>query len=453
MTVALRPRPEQADPRSWSFPSFERLTLARGVTLLTCHVPDRPVAEIRVVIEAGPRHEPLDSPGLVVVAGGALTEGTEDRSADEWAFATESIGAQFGLTSDWSTLTGIVSAPVTRLPEALELAFEAFTRPAFRAEDVERVVRTRVGALFTGRQMPASRAQYAFSAAVFDPAARMALPAEGTIEGLQRITPDAVRRFWRDVVLPSTCTVVAVGDFRGFDLPAAVESTFGGWPSAGVAQDTMWPDDGLAAGPDVRVVDFPGSVQSVLNIGLASGRVPVEDRAALRVASHYLGGFFGSRLMTVLREERNIAYTAGFGAQHFATATVLSANAAVQTDATLDAVTTTVAELRAVIRNDIEPDRFGRGVDNLARTGPVRYTSAGAVAGALARLVSEGLPDDYYDRVRRDMAATTAEQAAAALGRYADPDRLHVVAVGDASRIADGLAGLGWGEVAVEPRL
>lgn len=456
MTVALRPRPDRADPRSWSFPSFERSTLANGVTLLACQVPDRPVAEVRVVIGAGPRHEPLDRPGLVVVAGAALTEGTEDRDADEWAFATESIGARFALTSDWSTITGIVSAPVTRLREALPLAFEALTRPAFRGEDVERVVRNRIGAVFTGRQMPASRAQYAFAAAAFDPAARMALPAEGTVEGLKRITPEDVRRFWTEVVLPSACTVVAVGDFRGLDLPAIVEGAFGRWPAAGTGtvDAAVWPDDSPAAGPGLHVVDFPGSVQSVLAVGLASGRVAVEDRAALRVASHYLGGFFDSRLMTILREERNIAYTAGFGVQHFATAAVLRAQASVQTDATLDAVTTTVDELRAVTGNEIESDRLARSVDNLARTGPVQYTGAGAVAGALARLVSEGLPDDYYDRVRREMAATTAAQAAAAFGRYVDTSRLRVVAVGDAARIVDGLAGLGWGgDVTVEPRL
>jgi zinc protease len=157
--------------------------------------------------------------------------------------------------------------------------------------------------------------------------------------------------------------------------------------------------------------------------------------------------------MAVLREEKNITYGASAGVSHFGRGSMLNAGGSVQTDATVEAVTTMVDELVALAGNDIESDRFARTVGNLVRTGPISYTSAGAVAGALARLVSEGLPDDYYDRVRRDMATTTAEQAAAAFGRYVDIDRLRIVAVGDASRFVDGLAGLGWGEVTVEPRL
>lgn len=453
MTVALRPRPDRADPRPWSFPSFERSTLANGVTVLACHVPDRPVAEVRIVVDGGLRREPLDLPGLAGVACGAVVEGTEERTADEYALAVESLGARFAVNTDWNHLVGMLSAPASRLREALALGLEALTAPAFRDEDVARVVRNGIGALFTARQMPEDRLRHAFAAAAFMPSGRMAFPSRGTVATLGRVTPDAVRRFWTETMAPRACTVVVVGDLQGAGLDVAVEDTFGCWASTGSASGDVWPVDSPTSERGVNVVDFPGTVQTMLTIGLAWERMPLEDRGALRVATHYLGGFFDSRLMTVLREEKNITYGASAGVSHFGSGSALNAGGSVQTDATVEAVTTMVDELGALAGNDIEPDRFARTVGNLVRTGPTSYTNAGAVASALARLVSEGLPDDYYDRVRQEMAATTAEQAAAAFSRYVDTDRLRVVAVGDASRIVDGLAGLGWGDVTVEPRL
>lgn len=452
MTVLLRPRPDRAVARPWSFPTFERSTLANGVTVLSCHVPDRPVVDVRIVVDGGLRREPLDLPGPATIAGSTLSEGTRLRTADELALAVEGIGARVAVEPDWNALVAGISAPTARLREALALGLETLTMPAFRDEDVARVVRNRIGRVFSARQMPNDRVARAFAASAFDPAGRMALPSEGTLDTLQQVTPDAVRRFWTETLVPDACTVVVVGDLRGTALDVVLDDTIGGWATQAQTQDARWPVDSPTGEPDVHVVDFPGSVQTVLTLGVAWNRTLLEDRAALRVASHYLGGYFESRLNTVLREEKNIAYGAGSTISHRGSASLFNAGSSVQTEATVEAVTAVLAEVRAVAHNDIEPDLFARSVENLVGSGPVGFKSAGAIATALTRLVIEDLPDDYHDRVRREMAAITPEQAAAVFDRYVETDRLRIVAAGDASRIVGGLEGLGLGAVTVEPR-
>ena len=48
-----------------------------------------------------------------------------------------------------------------------------------------------------------------------------------------------------------------------------------------------------------------------------------------------------------------------------------------------------------------------------------------------------GLPADYWDTYPARITAVTAAQAQAAARKYWDPARLQIVAVGDASKIAD----------------
>jgi zinc protease len=47
------------------------------------------------------------------------------------------------------------------------------------------------------------------------------------------------------------------------------------------------------------------------------------------------------------------------------------------------------------------------------------------------------LPPDYWDTYPARTEAVTAEQAQAAARKYLDPGRLQIVAVGDATKVAD----------------
>ena len=62
---------------------------------------------------------------------------------------------------------------------------------------------------------------------------------------------------------------------------------------------------------------------------------------------------------------------------------------------------------------------------------------------AVAQIALHGLPDDYFDGFVRDVSLVTAEQVSDVARRYAAPDDLHVVVVGDRSHLAADTLGLG----------
>jgi zinc protease len=54
-----------------------------------------------------------------------------------------------------------------------------------------------------------------------------------------------------------------------------------------------------------------------------------------------------------------------------------------------------------------------------------------------------GLPEDYFDRYRENIAAVTKDEIARVAQKYLDPDRILVVVVGSAKDIREPLGGLG----------
>ena len=80
---------------------------------------------------------------------------------------------------------------------------------------------------------------------------------------------------------------------------------------------------------------------------------------------------------------------------------------------------------------------------------PLRFETAGQVAGAIGGLVAMGLPDDELDRYRPAIAAVTAEQVLRVAQERIRPDEASVAIVGDADTFESALRDAGLGEVTV----
>ena len=80
---------------------------------------------------------------------------------------------------------------------------------------------------------------------------------------------------------------------------------------------------------------------------------------------------------------------------------------------------------------------------------PIRYETTNAVAQAIAIAQVYGLGDDYYTSYRERIRAVTAADVLRAAQEFLHPDKLLVVAVGDAGAIRVPLEQLGAGPVTV----
>jgi predicted Zn-dependent peptidase len=450
MTAVVHPRPAPADPRAWAFPAFERFRLRNGIDVMSCHLPDRRVVEARLVVPgASPRHESASSEGVALLTARAMSEGTERLAADEFNDAIESLGARFSAGLDWNAFLCGVSATAERLPQALELMTEAVTTPGFRDDDVARLVRRRLDEIKTMRAYPQSRANDAFSAAIFDSTSRMSHSVGGDETTVASLDAAAARGFWSAQAGAANATIVVVGDLRELDVAGVLERTIGAWqPSAGGDGDADGTD--AAAGTAAvaaaersehvhdggwSVVDFPEAVQTHLVVGHAGDPIPLDDRPGLRTAVHVLGGYFSSRLNARLREEKGITYGIGSQLDHRKMATVFRIDTSVQRDATEEAVVEILDAVRS-LAGTLDPREVSGAIDHLVRTAPIGYKSTGRVADALVRIVTDGLPDDYFDWLRAHTRDVTLDEAAAAFTTWIRPDNLAVIAAGPAATIA-----------------
>ncbi|WP_191892536.1 M16 family metallopeptidase, partial [Streptomyces griseoaurantiacus] len=127
-------------------------------------------------------------------------------------------------------------------------------------------------------------------------------------EDVARVTAEDVRELHARAVLPRGSAMVLVGDIDPQRAVDAVAAAFHGWNSDRSAVEL--PPLPEVPGGDLLLVHRPGAVQS--QIRLSAPFVSRTDPAypALQLANLVFGGYFSSRLVENIREDKGYTYSA-----------------------------------------------------------------------------------------------------------------------------------------------
>ena len=450
-STVIDARPTPGVPRPYAFPSFERVRLANGLTLITANLPGRPLVSAALLMLNGAADEPPEWAGATILAARALSEGTERYDAIQLVEASERLGASLHAEASWDVTSAGVDVPSARLGAALELLAEMVHRPTFPASEVERLRDERLNDLLQARADPRRRAEEAFTETIYTAASPYHRPGGGTPETVARLNRDVLRAVHERGMDPGRATFLVTGDLTGLDVHGLVSRLFGDWrPSPSAAAISAIRADGAVQSRFVRLVHRPGSVQTEVRIGHVGLPRRIDDYPVVAVTGAILGGLFNSRLNMKLREEKGYTYGASAGWDLRRAAGPFAARAAVNGEATIPAIADFLTELDRIRDERVTDAELKAARDYLVGVFPIRFETPSAVLGALAGLAVHGLPDTELTHYREHIEAVTVDDVLATAQRRIHADRLAIVLVGDADKIGGELRNAGFGPVRVE---
>jgi predicted Zn-dependent peptidase len=461
-TMDFHPQPAPGQAKPWTFPVPERGALANGLTVLRCHRPGQQVVAVQICLDMPLDAEPDGLDGIAAIMMSALSEGTSNHTAEEFAAEMERCGATLDASAGYPGARVSLEVPVSRLPRALGLLAEALHTPTFPSSEIERLVRNRLDEIPLEMANPGRRAAKQLAQELFPASARLSRPRAGTEDTVARIDAAGVRAFYQAHVRPATATAVVVGDLTGVHLDAVLADTLGGWTGDAAEPAPMPPVTADDTGR-VVIVDRPGAVQTQLLIGRTGPDRHDRVWPALVLGTYCLGGTLTSRLDRVLREEKGYTYgvrafqrvlqsPAPRAAGRVTGVSVLAISGSVDTASTGPALDDVWTVLRTLAAEGLTETERDTAVQNLVGVAPLGYERAASVAGTLADQVEQDLPDDYQAQLYARLPETdTAEATAAVIAAFPE-SRLVTILVGDASQIKAPVKALGIGDVEVVTR-
>ncbi|MGH8921321.1 MAG: M16 family metallopeptidase, partial [Actinomycetes bacterium] len=422
-------------------PSAVDTGLSNGLRILVVRRPAGPMVEARLVIPFGGTEHTHAARAEVLAA--TMLCGTSRRGRFEIDTALAAAGADLSVRVDPVDLSISGSALVAGLDVVLDVLADTLTSAAYPAAEVSQERARLVERITMSRFQPQTIAREALQRRRYgDHPATRELP---QAEDVAAVEPEAVRELHRRCVVPSGAVLVVVGDVTPAHVVDAAEVALKNWQSERSA--TVLAPLPELTGTDVQLVHRGGAVQSQLR--LSAQAVPRTDERypALRLANLIFGGYFSSRWVENIRENKGYTYGAFSSIETNPHGATLVAEADTASEVTAAALLETRYELgRLAVLAPAESE-----VDNARQYAIGAHTistsSQAGLAAQLTAVATAGLDLDWLRAHPSRLQAVTTEQVAQAAVEFFAPARFTGVVVGDAERLAGPLAALGGVEL------
>jgi predicted Zn-dependent peptidase len=188
------------------------------------------------------------------------------------------------------------------------------------------------------------------------------------------------------------------------------------------------------------VTDRPGAAQSTIFVGLPVPPADSPDNIALGVTNTLLGGSFGSRITSNIREQKGYTYSPNsqisrrvHDAYWIETADVTTA----ATGPSLKEIFFEVERLQKEAPSAAELQGIQSYISGLF---VIQNSTRGALIGQLRYVDLQGLGEEYLKTYVQKVNAVTPADVQRMTAQYIKPDQMTIVVVGDKAKITEQLA-------------
>jgi predicted Zn-dependent peptidase len=428
------PRPQEAD-------------LPNGIHLMVLEDHRSPQVTMQLLIPgAGGYYDPAEFQGLAGFTAAMMLEGTATRTAQQIAQEQETMASSVSVGAGGSgeTATLGVGSLIENFDKTLALAADVLFNPSFPDQELARYKTRQKASVVQFRMQPGFLAAERYAAVMYGshPSGRVALsPAD-----IDKVTRDAIVAFHRAHYVPDQAICAIVGDTTLAEARKKIETVFGSWKKSGATVPPVL-DPAEVGAAKVYLVDRPNSVQTSLVIGAPAINRVSSDYDVFNLLNSVIGGGPTGRLFLNLREEKGWTYGAYSGLTAPRFRGDWSASTEIRGDVTGQAVGEILNEIGR-LQSELVPEKeFGDKKRSLVASFALSLETPTAILSNYVTSRRYNLPADYWDKYPERIMAITREQVQAAAGKYLDLKRVQIVAVGDGTKIGEGLKKFGTVEV------
>lgn len=401
----------------------ENKQLANGIPVFIINAGEQDLVRIEFIFQNinWDNNKPLSG----IVASGLINSGSKNYSAKQIAEKVDYYGAflQNEINSDYATLT--LYTLTKHLSSVLPLVYELLNESIYPQSELEIYQQNHKQRLQVSLQKNDYLARKTFAHAVFG---NTAYGVDIQLSDYDKLQQRDLLNYYQSAYQVQNCTVVVAGKFKTEDFEI-LNQTFGGeWKNAGKISENSFAFE-KKQGEEI-FIEKPEALQSAIRMGNLSINRNHPDFPAFQVLNCVLGGYFGSRLMANIRE--NKGYTYGIGSA------VVSMQQAgyffLATEVGVEVCTNTLVEIEKEI-NLLKSELISE--NELAL---VRNFMLGSMLGSLENAFSHadkfkniyflGLNYSYYDRYIHTVKTIDAQQLNQIANQYLSYEDMIKVVVG-----------------------
>jgi predicted Zn-dependent peptidase len=366
-----------------------------------------------------------DKPLLNTAVNTMLNDGTHSMTAAQIADAIDYYGAFFQVDYGFEQSQVTLFTLNKHLHSTLPVIYDILTNSAFPERELQTYIRNQQQKLQVSLQKNDFLARRNFNREAFGNTIYGLKPDPADYAKLQQA--DLVAHF-KEMYQPANCTILVAGKVDEDILKEITDLFDANWTNTSIAK-TEQPGP-FTSGNLFTLIEKPEALQSAIRLGTPTIARTHPDYPALQVLNTILGGYFGSRLMNNIREDKGYTYGIGSGTVSMKNFGALFIATEVGADVTRATMTEIEKEIN-ILKTELISDEELLLVKNYM---------LGSLLGSLENVISHadkfknvyfwGLNFEYYDYYTEVIRNITAQDIMRYANQYLDFDKMIKMVVG-----------------------
>jgi predicted Zn-dependent peptidase len=408
--------------------------LSNGMKLLVVESHRVPTITLRMNMPSGDLRDPASMPGVSDATAALIRLGTKTRSSKDIADAVAELGASLSFGSSQGESTIFLSSMTENFDAALALLADVLLNPTFPQDELDKYKTRLRTQLEQAKSSPGFPANDLLMKLLYpDDSRRYTHP---TVESLSKITRESLLEHYKTYYVPSGEWAGISGDISPRDAVAKLDKVLGAWKGGPVAHVTMKFPEPLSE-KKVFLIPRPNSVQTLLMVANHAIDRKSPDYLECQVMNRVLGSGPSSRLFRIIREEKGYTYGIGSGFSATRYLNHFTASTSVRTEVTEPALAELLAQFADIRNRAVPADELADAKSAIVAGFVLGLESSSQVLSRWMEQRMDGLPEDYWDTYTAKVMAVGAEDVQRVAKKYVPLDNIRIIAVGDATKIAE----------------
>jgi predicted Zn-dependent peptidase len=422
--------PEGGTPRDFQLPAKKVSKLNNGLTTTLVQYGAIPKVNVNIIIKTGNIHEGPNEVWLGDLTGNLMREGTTSMDFATIAKKVAAMGGEVSVTTGLNQMTISGSVLSEFASDLVKILADIAINPKFPGSEVERLKNDLKRQLTVQKAVPQNQATEKFRSIIYkDHSYGRYFPTE---QMLNSYTLEMAKGFYDKNIGAKRTVVYAVGKFNEDDVKKAVEEAFGKWKEG---PEVNYPIAQPTKTNEIAMIDRKDAPQTTVMIGLPTLDPSKPDYLPLQVTNSLLGGSFGSRITSNIREDKGYTYSPFSTVNSGYRVAIWYEQADVTTEHTGASLSEISKEIKRLQTEPPSAEEL-KGIQNYeAGIFVLQNSTPGGIINQLNQLDFHGLPDSYLtDRVK-NIYQVTPEKIQQMAKDYFKYEDMTLVLVGDKKQL------------------
>jgi len=391
--------PVFSPPDKFRLPHPDVINFENGSNLILLNIGDQPIVSIEFIFRSGTWFEA--KPGEAFFSAKMLLEGTKSFSSADLAAKLDFYGAFIEIHPGFDYANIALHLPTRHVEKVIDVIGELLFAPAFQENELELMKQIQLNQLQVNLQKNSYLASREFRSLLYANHPYGHSPTKETIESIH---PNALVEHYQNH-MHGKFDVFLTGKFDE-KVPVLLES---------LVKNRMKPMPEFHPRPISetpffnRYIEKTDSLQSAIYMGKKCITRNHPDYPSVLLLNEVFGGYFGSRLMQNIREEKGYTYGIHSHMAHLKNDSYFVIGTEVKKDSREETLREIQVETDRLKNEYIPLHELDEARNHLKGSILNSLTSPSAVADKLKNIQYYDLQDDYYSQLFDGIDAATPE--------------------------------------------